>query len=230
MYILYIANKNYSSWSLRPWLLMQQLAIPSQERMVPFTTGSNWEQFRHFSPTGRVPCLRDQEIYIWDSLAITEYLAERYPAVWPQDSKVRAWARSAVAEMHSGFQTLRDHCPMNCALRVQLHEMAAPLTRDIRRIDELWCDGLNRHGGPYLTGSAFTAVDAFFAPVAYRVQTYSLKLSSAATAYVDQLLSLAAMRNWYDAALTEPWREQHHEEEASQRGTVLKDYRISPSV
>lgn len=226
MYVLYIANKNYSSWSLRPWLLMRQLAIPFQERMVPFSSGSNWEQFRRFSPTGRVPCLRDEDSYIWDSLAITEYLAEHHDGVWPQQQKARAWARSATAEMHSGFQQLRERCPMNCALRVQLNSVAAPLNNDITRLDELWCDGLNRHGGPFLTGAEFTAVDAFFAPVAFRVQTYQLKLSATATSYAERLLTLPAMVEWYRAALAEPWREQGHEDEVMRSGTILTDYRI----
>ena len=147
---------------------------------MPFSSGSNWQQFRRFSPTGRVPCLRDQDLYIWDSLAITEYLAERHAGVWPQDSKARAWARCAAAEMHSGFHTLRDRCPMNCALRVELNELTAALKADIGRVDELWTDGLTRHGGPFLAGGDFSAVDAFFAPVASRVQTYGLKLSPAA--------------------------------------------------
>ena len=226
MYALYIANKNYSSWSLRPWLLMQRLGIAFQERLVPFSPGSNWAQFRRFSPTGRVPCLRDDDCYVWDSLAITEYLAERHAGVWPTEVRARAWARCAAAEMHSGFHALRERCPMNCGVRVQLHTQDAPLSSDIQRVDELWNDGLQRFGGPFLTGAGFTAVDAFYAPVTFRVQSYGLVLSPAASAYAQRLLELPEMRLWYGAAIVEPWREPGHEEEMHRNGTVLQDFRL----
>ena len=122
MYTLYIGNKNYSSWSLRPWVLMRALSIPFEERLVPFEEGSNWNRFRAFSPNGRVPCLHDGTKVIWDSLAITEYLAERHAGVWPGDVDVRAWARSVAGEMHSGFAELRNRCTMNCGLRIRLGE------------------------------------------------------------------------------------------------------------
>ena len=121
MYTLYIANKNYSSWSLRPWLLMRVLAIPFEERLTPFPTGSSWSLYRPFSPSGRVPCLIDDGWAVWDSLAIAEYLAERHAGVWPSDARARAWARSAAAEMHSSFTALRNTCPMSCGVRVQPH-------------------------------------------------------------------------------------------------------------
>ncbi len=226
MYTLYIANKNYSSWSLRPWLLMQRLAIAFQERMVPFASGSNWAQFRQFSPTGRVPCLRDEDLYVWDSLAITEYLAERHAGVWPLAPKARTWARCAAAEMHSGFQQLRGHCPMNVGVRVQLHELDPALKHDLARVDELWLDGLKRFGGPFLAGENFAAVDAFFAPVAFRIQSYGLRLSNDAMAYAQRLLDLPEMRLWYGAAIVEPWREAGHEAEMQQNGTVLEDFRV----
>src|SRR5690349_9794152 len=117
MYTLYIANKNYSSWSLRPWLLMRQLGIPFEERLVPFGHGAGG--FRTFSPTGKVPCLVDGDTVVWDSLSIVEYLADRHPGVWPAEPKARAWARSAAAEMHSGFAALRERCTMNLGIRVR---------------------------------------------------------------------------------------------------------------
>ena len=119
MYELYIANKNYSSWSLRPWVLMRALGIPFDETLVPFLggVGANWDAFRAFSPTGKVPCLRDGDAVVWDSLAIAEYLAERHAGVWPADPRARAWARCAAAEMHSGFPGLRSVCTMNCGVR-----------------------------------------------------------------------------------------------------------------
>ncbi len=228
MYELHIANKNYSSWSLRPWLLLSELGIPFAERLVPFAgvTGSSWHAFRAFSPNGKVPCLRDDDTVVWDSLAITEYLAERHPGVWPSDSKARAWARCAVAEMHSGFAALRSHCGMNCGLRIRLPDaLPAVLHADIARIDELWSEGLVRFGGPFLAGNAFGAVDAFFAPVAFRIQTYGLSLGDAASAYAQRLCELPAMRRWYADALQETWRDPEHEEEAKQFGTLLEDLR-----
>ena len=224
MYQLFIANKNYSSWSLRPWVLMTELAIPFQEQVRPFADGPNWDAFRTFSPSGKVPCLVDGDTVVWDSLAITEYLGERHP-VWPQDVRGRAWARCAAAEMHSGFGELRNRCSMSCGLRVRLHQQPPELLKDIARIDELWCEGLKRFGGPFLAGPIFTAVDAFYAPVAFRVQTYNLSLSATANAYVQRLLALRAMQTWYQGALLEPWREIAHEEETQRVGTLLHDLR-----
>ncbi len=229
MYELHIANKHYSSWSLRSWLLLSGLDIPFHERLVSFATGGglNWKAFREFSPNGRVPCLRDGETVVWDSLAIAEYLAEKHAGVWPSDSKARAWARCAAAEMHSGFAPLRTHCPMMCGLRIQLpDELPLALRADVERIDELWSEGLTRFGGPFLAGNAFGAVDSFFAPVAFRIQTYGVALSDAATAYVQRLLELPGMRRWYVDALQETWRDPTHEDEAKQCGTLLEDLRV----
>ena len=225
MYQLYIGNKNYSSWSLRPWVLMRELAIPFEEHVVPFDPGSSWEKFRAFSPTGKVPCLIDGGTVAWDSLGITEYLAERHPAVWPPDAVARAWARCATAEMHSGFGTLRNRCSMNCGLRVRLHEVEPALQRDLDRLDELWSEGLRRFGGPFLAGGSFSAVDAFFAPVAFRIDTYGLTLREPAVAYARRLLALATMQDWKRAGLLEPWREADHEAEAAASGTILEDLR-----
>jgi glutathione S-transferase len=226
MYDLYVANKNYSSWSLRPWVLMRELSIPFQERLVPFAVGSNAQLFRGFSPSGKVPCLHDQKRVVWDSLGITEYLAERHAGVWPDDPETRAWARCAAAEMHSGFAVLRERCTMNCGIRVALAEMPEALERDLARIGELWNEGLSRFGGPFLAGNALTAVDAFFAPVAFRVQTYHLKLDRTAAAYVARLLGLPSMQRWYADALLEPWREADHEADAKKAGTWLEDLRV----
>jgi glutathione S-transferase len=227
MYRLYIANKNYSSWSLRPWVLMKSLGIPFEERLVVFQEGSNQEAFRKFSPAGLVPCLHDDSAVVWDSLGITEYLAERHPGVWPGHGDARAFARCAAAEMHSGFGALRNLCSMNCGLRIRLRDIPPGLQANLDRIGELWTDGLRRFGGPFLAGDAFTAVDAFFAPVAFRIQTYDLKPGAAANAYASRLLKLPAMIEWYDAALKETWREQAHEAEARELGTVLQDLRAT---
>lgn len=225
MYQLYIANKNYSSWSLRPWILMRELGIPFEEHLVPFESGSSFDAFRTFSPTGKVPCLVDDSTVVWDSMGITEYLAERHPGVWPSDPVVRAWARCASAEMHSGFTALRNHCTMNCGIRVRLKDYPGSLDADVKRINELWNEGLSRSGGPFLTGKAFGAIDAFFCPVAFRVQTYGLDLVGPAAAYAVRLRELPAMREWYEAAVAETWREPGHEREAKLAGTWLEDFR-----
>ncbi len=227
MYILYIANKNYSSWSLRPWVLMQELGMAFEERLVPFGAGSNWTEFRKFSPSGKVPCLVDGEQTVWDSLAITEYLAEKHRAVWPADVGARAWARCAAAEMHSGFAALRENCSMSCGIRARLNETPGALKLDLERLDELWTEGLERFGGPFLAGLSFSAVDAFYAPVAFRIQTYGLDLSDAATAYATRLLNLASMKQWYAAALAEPWREDDHEANIARSGLILEDLRAT---
>jgi glutathione S-transferase len=225
MYQLYIANKNYSSWSLRPWVLMRELQIPFVEHMLPFGEASSWDPYRKISPSGKVPCLIDDGTIVWDSLAIAEYLAERHEAVWPANRGARAWARSAAAEMHSGFNELRNRCSMTCGVRVRLKEFPMALDRDITRLSALWSDGLQRFGGPFLTGSAFTAVDAFFAPVAFRVRSYGLTLDSVAAEYGVRLLSLRTMKDWYTDALKEKFRDLPHEEEMLQMGTVLEDLR-----
>ena len=225
MYTLYIANKNYSSWSLRPWVLMRELGIPFDERLVPFEGGGSWNTFRTFSPSGKVPCLVDGENTIWDSLSISEYLAETHRAVWPADAGTRAWARSAAAEMHSGFFALRENCSMSCGVRVRLHETSDALERDLQRLDEHWMEGLKRFGGPFLSGASFGAVDAFYAPVAFRIQTYGLDLGDTAAQYVSRLLNLPSMKEWYTAALAEPWRESLHEDEVTRRGAILQDLR-----
>ena len=225
MYALYIANKNYSSWSLRPWVLLKTLDIDFEERFVPFLQGSSYEAFRKVSPTGLVPCLVDGTLTVWDSLAITEYVAEDHPAVWPTDKAARAWARSATAEMHSGFAALRTVCGMNVGVRVALNEVSARLRIDLDRLEELWNEGLDRFGGPFLAGDRFTAVDAFFCPVAFRVLTYDLKLGDKALAYAKRLRDLPAMRQWYEEGLAETIRDEPHDAEIPHVGTLIEDLR-----
>lgn len=205
---------------------MRELGLEFNEHMMPFSEGSNWDTFRSFSPNGKVPSLSDGGTVIWDSLGIVEYLAERHDGVWPSDPQARAWARCAAAEMHSGFAVLRERCTMNCGIRVRLNELPAVLQRDIDRIDELWSEGLERFGGPFLAGACFTAVDAFFAPVVFRVQTYGLKLSPTAQAYATCLLRLSEMQRWQTDALAEAWRDPGHEAEAKAAGMLLEDLRV----
>jgi glutathione S-transferase len=225
MYELVITNKNYSSWSLRAWVLMRELGIAFRERLVPLP--DHMRNFDPGTPSGKVPCLIDGERVVWDTLAITEYLAERHPGVWPGDAGARAWARCAAAEMHSGFTGLRSRCGMSCGVRAKLREVPADLARDVARIDALWSQGLAAHGGPFLAGTAFTAVDAFFCPVAFRVQTYGLSLSEPAAAYARRLLALPSMVDWYRAGIAETWREPDHEAELTHSAVIVEDLRVS---
>lgn len=225
--ILITANRNYSSWSLRPWLLMRALGIAFEDRVEPFTKPDNYEKFRAFSPTGQVPVLLDGARTVWDSLGIVMYLAERHPQVWPADDDARAWAMSAVAEMHGGFAALRGQCTMNVGVRVASQPMTAALAKDVARMAELWAEGLAQFGGPWLAGEAFAAVDAFYAPVAFRVRTYALNVGAAGQGWVDRMLDHPAMREWEAAALAETWREAGHEAELASCGTIIEDRRAT---
>ena len=225
MYTLHIANKNYSSWSLRPWALLRSLQIPFREQMHFFEPGPNDRAFRQFSPSARVPCLHDGATVVWDSLAIVEYLAERHAGVWPADPLARAWARCACAEMHAGFAQLRGQCSMSVGVRIRLHAPTDALEADLRRLEDMWSDGLGRFAGPWLAGPAFTAVDAYFAPVAFRVQSYGLQLQDAGRSYVERLLAHPALRAWESEALAETRRDAPHEAEILAAGTVLADLR-----
>jgi len=226
-YTLITANRNYSSWSLRPWVLMKALGIPFADRIEPFTKPVNYEDFRSFSPKGQVPLLIHGDRSIWDSLGIVLYLAERHAGVWAKDEAARAWAQSATAEMHSGFSTLRNDCTMNVGVRVKPKAMSAALNKDVARLGELWAQGLSEFGGPWLAGPDFTAVDAFFAPVAFRVRTYGLDVGDAGQAWVDGILDHPAMRQWEAEALAEDWREESHEAELSACGAIIADYRTT---
>jgi len=229
VYTLYIANKNYSSWSLRPWLLLREVGIPFHERLEAFVegpSGSSRARFLAFSPSGQVPCLHDGELRVWDSLAIVDHIAEAHPEVWPEDRAARAFARSAAAEMHSGFGQLRRWCTMSVGIRVRLHEEArGAIAADLARLQELWAQGLERHGGPFLAGPSFSAVDAFYAPIAFRWQTYGFPLGEKAADYARRLLSLASMREWERDALAETWRDAAHDAEAPKSGEIIEDLR-----
>ena len=224
-YTLITANRNYSSWSLRPWTLMKALDIPFQDRIEPFAAMVNYEAFRSFSPTGQVPVLIDGERTIYDSLGITLYLADRHEGVWPADEDARAWAKCAASEMHAGFGALRNDCPMNVGVRVKPRLMSAALEKDVARLTELWEQGLSRFGGPWLAGDKFTAADAFFAPVAYRVRTFDLDVGKAGRAWADHMIAHPAMQQWEGEALLESWREKGHEEEIAATGDLVADYR-----
>jgi glutathione S-transferase len=226
MYALHIANKNYSSWSLRPWVLLRQLGIPFEEKLHYFPEdGPSYPQFTKFSPTGFVPVLDDGPAKVWDTLAIVMHIAESHPEVWPAEQVARSWARSAAAEMHSGFSALRNQCGVNVGIRCKRPTIDAALQSNLNRLDQLWADGLSRFGGPFLAGKAFTAVDAFFCPVAFRIQTYDLPLSQRSLDYVARLLELPAMKEWYAAGIAETQREPNHEAETTGAREVIADYR-----
>ena len=210
---LYIGNKNYSSWSMRPWVLLKQSGIPFEEVMVRFDAFSPDSQFKQrlgpLSPAGRVPVLVDGDLVVWDTLAIAEYLAEQYPQhrLWPEATAARARARSICAEMHSGFQALRGACMMN--IEASLPDIGAlawrdkpALRADVARIVEMWSELLAEHGGPMLFG-AFSVADAYFAPVCMRLKTYALPVPGAISAYVERVGALPGVRGWTDGALAE---------------------------
>jgi len=224
-YTLVTANRNYSSWSLRPWVLMRALGIAFEDRIEPFLAPENYDAFRLFSPTGQVPVLIDGERTVWDSLGIALYLAERHDGVWPSDGDARAWAVCAAAEMHGGFAALRNERTMNVGVRVDPVRGSDALDRNVARVTELWAEGLDRFGGPWLAGADFTAVDAFFAPVAFRVRTYGIDVGPQGLAWAERILAHPAMREWEDAALAETWREAGHEAELAASGSITADFR-----
>jgi glutathione S-transferase len=209
---LYIGNKNYSSWSLRPWVLMKHAGIAFDEVKVRLSFEQDSEFKRKLagiSPAGRVPVLVDDAFAVWDTLAIAEYLAEKFPnkQLWPSDVKARARTRSVCAEMHSGFDALRSHFPMN--IEASLPEVGARLLReqpaaasDLNRIVQMWSQQLDQTGGPFLFG-AFSIADAYFAPVCSRIQTYALPVPPLVAAYVGHVFALPAMHAWVEDAKAE---------------------------
>jgi len=223
-YTLITANRNYSSWSLRPWVLMKALGIGFADRLEPFAKPDNYEDFRAFSPTGQVPVLIDDERVIADSLAIALYLADRHAGVWPKDIDARVFAQGAAAEMHGGFGHLRNDCTMNVGVRVTPKPMSEGLRRNVARVREIFETGLDQFGGPWLAGAEFSAADAFYAPVAFRIRTYGLDVGKG-QAWVDHILAHPAMLDWERAALAESWREESHETELAAAGIITADYR-----
>jgi len=203
MYVLHIGNKNYSSWSLRGWLAVRLSGAAFEEVLVQLS-GTYNPDWRRFSPTARVPALRDGEVVVWDSLAIAEYLAERHAGMWPSDAVARAWARCVAAEMHSGFSHLRNDMTMCIRERVDVRPWSPGLAADIARVTEIWSDGRRRFGGggDFLCGR-FSLADAFYAPVAFRFQTYGVVQVGAAADYHRALLAHPFLREWEAAALAE---------------------------
>ncbi|MBL0403114.1 glutathione S-transferase family protein [Microvirga aerilata] len=204
---LVIANKTYSSWSLRPWLLMKQLGVAFDEITIPLDQPDTREKVLKHSPAGKVPILIDGDVTVWESISIMEYVGEAYGApIWPEDRKARAMARSVAAEMHAGFQALRSACPMNLGKKYAQRDRGEAVARDVARFSGIVRDarGLFGAGGPFLLG-AFSAADAMYAPLATRLDTYSVPLDATTRSYVDAILSLPAFQEWRSAAMKEAW-------------------------
>ncbi|MFC4172366.1 glutathione S-transferase family protein [Microvirga sp. GCM10011540] len=204
---LVIANKLYSSWSLRPWLLMKQFGIAFDEILIPLDQPDTKARVLEHSPAGKVPILIDGDITVWESIAIMEHVGDAYGVqVWPADIEARAMARSIAAEMHAGFQALRSACPMNLGKRFAAKDRGEAVSRDVARFSEIVSQARERFGagGPFLFG-AFSAADAMYAPLVTRLDTYSIAVDEATQAYLDAVLSLPAFREWRSAALKESW-------------------------
>jgi glutathione S-transferase len=205
---LVIGNKNYSSWSLRVWLAMAETGIPFDEVLIPLDQPDTKARIAEYSPSGRVPTLVDGDIAVWETLAILEYLAERFPEkqLWPADSKARAVARAIASEMHSGFVALRSAAPMNLWRPVEAFPLTPEVEADVKRITTLWRDARQRFGagGPFLFGR-FSNADAMYAPIATRLRTYAIPVDDVSAAYVETIHAMASFRRWRDAGLKETW-------------------------
>ncbi len=204
---VFLGNKNYSSWSLRPWLVLKQLGAAFEEIVIPLYEPTSKETILRHSPSGRVPALRHGDVVIWDSLAICEHLAEAFPAagLWPADPAARSVARAVSAEMHSGFQALRSHLPMNVRSSFPGRGVTPDAQADINRVMAIWRDCRKRFGadGGFLFGR-FTIADAMYAPVVTRFRTYRIELEREADAYCETIMALPAMQEWIAAARNEP--------------------------
>ena len=209
---LVIGNKNYSSWSMRPWVLMKQLGLPFEEHRLRFDFAPHSafrRELAHFTPAGKVPVLLDDDFAVWDTLAIVEYLHDKFPGrgVWPEDMRQRARARSLAAEMHSGFGALRQHCPMNIEaalpdVGVRIWAEQPGVRDDVLRIEVAWAEALNASGGPFLFGE-FCAADAMFAPVCMRLRTYALPMTHLIHDYVGRVATAPGVKAWVADALEE---------------------------
>jgi len=209
---LIIGNKNYSSWSLRPWLAMKVAGIAFDEVLISLDAPDFKARVMARSGAGKVPVLIDGDIHVWESLAILEYLAERFSGLWPAQETARAHARAIAAEMHAGFLPLRRQLPMNIRRPVRERTLDDAAASDVSRIDAIWneCRMKFAGGGPFLYG-AFCAADAMYAPVVWRFHTYAVKVSATGRAYMDAVMALPASRQWRDAACHEPWVLPHDE-------------------
>jgi glutathione S-transferase len=205
---LIIGNKVYSSWSLRPWLLMKALELPFEETVVPLYRSDSKSRLLQYSPAGKVPILIDGAVTVWESIAIIEYLAEKHPraGVWPRDAGARAHARAICAEMHAGFAALRQACSMNLGKRFAMRDRGEAVAQDVARVTAIFRDARAQFGtnGAFLYGD-FTAADAMYAPILTRLDTYSVPVDDVSRQYMDSVLQHPAFRAWREAALAEPW-------------------------
>jgi glutathione S-transferase len=207
---LVIGNKNYSSWSFRPWIAMKALGIPFEEILIPFGSPLGNPEFKQrlaaYTPAGLVPVLIDGETHVWETLAILEYLAETFPdkGLWPKDATLRAQARALASEMHAGFGALRGECPMNIRRPVRARDLSAAAQANVARIVAMWTGCRTRHGGPFLFGK-FCAADAMYAPVVARMNTYGIKVGREALGYMEAVMALPAWAEWRAGALQESW-------------------------
>lgn len=212
---LVIGNKNYSSWSMRPWIAMKAAGIAFEEILIPLYGPGSAEAILKHSPAGKVPILHDGDFAVWDSLAILEYLAEKFPdaQLWPPDAQARARARSVSAEMHSGFQPLRQHCTMNLWLSPRPRPMPDEVYANMKRIETIWaeCRAQYGQGGAFLFGKRFGNADAMYAPVVARFRNYGLPVGPATLAYMDAVTATPAWKEWEEAGLKETWVLQHNE-------------------
>jgi glutathione S-transferase len=207
---LVIGNKNYSSWSFRPWIAMTALGIPFEEILIPFGTPLGNPDFKTrlaaYTPAGLVPVLIDGDVHVWETLAIMEYLAEKFPdrQVWPADAKARAHARAISSEMHAGFSALRSECPMNIRRPVRERALSPAAQVNAKRMEEIWSGCRTKYGGPFLFGR-FCAADAMYAPGVARLNTYGIKVGREALGYMEAMMALPAWGQWRKGALAETW-------------------------
>lgn len=204
---LFIGNKNYSSWSFRVWLTLKVHDIAFEEDLRPFDVENEYADFFEFAPHGKVPTLFDDGLTVWETMAILEYLAEKFPQeqLWPADAKRRAEARAISNEMHAGFLSLRAACPMNMRRRIEPIPIDKVVKKDIARIEQIWADCLSKHGGPFLFGERFTIADGMYAPIVNRSAIYELSSHPAVDAYSATLTALPAWQEWAEASSKEPW-------------------------
>lgn len=203
---LYIGNKNYSSWSFRPWIGLRAVGIEFEEELVPFEMAAGNPKFKEFSPTGKVPVLVDGDLVIAESLAILDHVARKFPktGLWPSNDSIRTHAMAASCEMLGGFSAIRDQCPMNMRRPIKKLEQNAALVKDVARIEALWSENLDKFGGEFLFGE-FSIADAMFAPVVNRLEVYELTSNEQIRSYMDRMKALEAWQEWEVAGKKEPW-------------------------